>query len=161
MKLWNRLRYMKLINICHLLCFNCKMQGKMLTLRVFTALAYQTVAVLLIPVFSPLWISWFILKCNCIVRESNPGRPRGRRAFYHWTNDAWLLTIVVFLMGTYQNSSCGRVVKATDSKSVSLWERRFESYQLRHRLFWVLSVCHRSQFFCCCSYPPATDSSIV
>ena len=55
MKLWNRLRYMKLINICHLLCFNCKMQGKMLTLRVFTALANQTVAVLLIPVFSPLW----------------------------------------------------------------------------------------------------------
>ena len=28
------------------------------------------------------------LKCFCIVRESNPGRPRGRRAFYHWTNDA-------------------------------------------------------------------------
>ena len=54
MKLWNRLWYMKLINICHLLCFNCKMQGKMLTLRVFTALANQTVAVLLIPVFSPL-----------------------------------------------------------------------------------------------------------
>ena len=54
MKLWNRLRYMKLINICHLLCFNCKMQGKMLTLRDFTALACQTVAVLLIPVISPL-----------------------------------------------------------------------------------------------------------
>ena len=28
---------------------------------------------------------------NCIVRESNPGRPRGRRAFYHWTNDALIL----------------------------------------------------------------------
>ena len=27
--------------------------------------------------------------------------------------------------------SCGGVVNATDSKSVSLWERRFESYQLR------------------------------
>ena len=27
----------------------------------------------------------------CIVRESNPGRPRGRRAFYHWTNDACTL----------------------------------------------------------------------
>ena len=27
----------------------------------------------------------------CIVRESNPGRPRGRRAFYHWTNDAKIL----------------------------------------------------------------------
>ena len=26
---------------------------------------------------------------SCIVRESNPGRPRGRRAFYHWTNDAF------------------------------------------------------------------------
>ena len=25
-----------------------------------------------------------------IVRESNPGRPRGRRAFYHWTNDAYV-----------------------------------------------------------------------
>ena len=31
-------------------------------------------------------------------------------------------------------SSCGRVVKATHSKWVSLWERRFESYQLRY--FW-------------------------
>ena len=27
----------------------------------------------------------------CIVRELNPGRPRGRRPFYHWTNDACLL----------------------------------------------------------------------
>jgi hypothetical protein len=26
----------------------------------------------------------------CIVRESNPGRLRGRRAFYHQTNDAFL-----------------------------------------------------------------------
>ena len=23
------------------------------------------------------------MKITCIVRESNPGRPRGRRAFYH------------------------------------------------------------------------------
>ena len=27
-------------------------------------------------------------KLFCIGRESNPGRPRGRRAFYHWTTDA-------------------------------------------------------------------------
>ena len=27
-------------------------------------------------------------KRSCIDRESNPGRPRGRRAFYHWTIDA-------------------------------------------------------------------------
>ena len=35
--------------------------------------------------------SWWVCKIDCIVRESNPGRPRGRRAFYHWTNDALLL----------------------------------------------------------------------
>jgi hypothetical protein len=28
---------------------------------------------------------------KCIDRESNPGRPRGRRAFYHWTIDAWII----------------------------------------------------------------------
>ena len=39
------------------------------------------------------WICFNIKHKNdiCIVRESNPGRPRGRRAFYHWTNDAFLL----------------------------------------------------------------------
>ena len=40
--------------------------------------------------------------------------------------------MLVFFNAMQQYSSCGRVVKATDSKSVSLWERRFESYQLRH-----------------------------
>ena len=30
---------------------------------------------------------------QCIVRESNPGRPRGRRAFYHWTNDALIILL--------------------------------------------------------------------
>lgn len=25
----------------------------------------------------------------CIGRESNPGLPRGRREFYHWTTNAW------------------------------------------------------------------------
>ena len=40
-------------------------------------------------------------------------------------------TMLVFFDAMQQYSSCGRVVKATDSKSVSLWERRFESYRLR------------------------------
>ena len=31
-------------------------------------------------------------KIICIDRESNPDRPRGRRAFYHWTIDAYLQT---------------------------------------------------------------------
>ena len=29
-----------------------------------------------------------LTQISCIGRESNPGRPRGRRAFYHWTTDA-------------------------------------------------------------------------
>ena len=40
-------------------------------------------------------------------------------------------TMLVFFDAMQQYSSCGRVVKATDSKSVSLWERRFESYRPR------------------------------
>ena len=31
---------------------------------------------------------------DCIVRELNPGRPRGRRAFYHWTNDALIAPVL-------------------------------------------------------------------
>ena len=31
------------------------------------------------------------VKGHCLVRESNPGRQRGRRAFYHWINNAWSL----------------------------------------------------------------------
>ena len=34
--------------------FNCKKQGKMLPLRIYTALANKKEVVLLIPVFSPL-----------------------------------------------------------------------------------------------------------
>ena len=67
-------------------------------------------------------------------------------------------TMLVDFVAMQQCSSCGRVVKATDSKSVSLWERRFESYQLRQRLFWMS---HNYQFFRCCPWPAATDSSIV
>ena len=33
--------------------------------------------------FSSTLISPYLGKKVCIVRESNPGRPRGRRAFYH------------------------------------------------------------------------------
>ncbi len=39
------------------------------------------------PRFRKKW-DFLCQKDLCIVRESNPGRPRGRRAFYHWTNDA-------------------------------------------------------------------------
>ena len=38
-----------------------------------------------------------------------------------------------FIMGANQCGR-GRVVKATDLKSVSLWERRFESYRPRTNL---------------------------
>ena len=42
------------------------------------------------------------------------------------------MVLLILLNGT---CSCGRVVKASDSKSDSLWERRFESYQLRMIFF--------------------------
>ena len=32
-----------------------------------------------------------LLEKVCIVGESNPGLPRGRREFYHWTNNACVL----------------------------------------------------------------------
>ncbi len=37
-----------------------------------------------LPEYPFIWV-WESLRknCSCIVRESNPGRPRGRRAFYH------------------------------------------------------------------------------
>ena len=94
----------------------------------------------------------------CIVRESNPGRPRGRRAFYHWTNDARLVAGGTADSDIQQNSSCGRVVKATDSKSVSLWERRFESYRLRN-IFRFSTFPHREEYRC--KIRPSLDMCIV
>ena len=35
-------------------------------------------------------------KTECIVGESNPGLPRGRREFYHWTNNACCLEGINF-----------------------------------------------------------------
>ena len=43
---------------------------------------------------SHIWVmTWLehysiFIKLSCIVGESNPGLPRGRREFYHWTNNA-------------------------------------------------------------------------
>ena len=47
-------------------------------------------------------------------------------------------TMLVDFVAMQQCSSCGRVVKATDSKSVSLWERRFESCRLRYYFSYTL-----------------------
>ena len=64
------------------------------------------------------------------VFASSGNRTRAARvAGEHSTTEP---TMLIFFDAMQQYSSCGRVVKATDSKSVSLWERRFESYQLRH-----------------------------
>ena len=41
-------------------------------------------------------------------------------------------------------SGRGRVVKASDSKSDSLWERRFESYRPRKVFFTLVSPYQRS-----------------
>ena len=41
------------------------------------------------------------------------------------------------MLPAFQVGSRGRVVKATDSKSVSLWEHRFESCRLRDKIFFL------------------------
>ncbi|GFS63010.1 hypothetical protein TNIN_472881 [Trichonephila inaurata madagascariensis] len=46
---------------------------------------------------------------NCIGRESNPGRPRGRRAFYHRTTDATVARVL------HAPSHCNR---STASKEI-------------------------------------------
>ena len=67
------------------------------------------------------------------VFASSGNRTRAARvAGEHSTTEP---TMLVDFVAMQQCSSCGRVVKATDSKSVSLWEHRFESCQLRQRLF--------------------------
>ena len=50
----------------------------------------------------------------------------------------WEASDVIFLISSLntQVCSCGREVKASDSKSDSLWERRFESCQLRQLFTW-------------------------
>ena len=70
---------------------------------------------------------------NCCVAE---------RATYLPSLKCWVKThshvdgiLCPLHLSNYATSSRGRVVKATDSKSVSLWEHRFESCQLRQRLF--------------------------
>merc|ERR1711989_121290 len=79
---------------------------------------------------------FFSSGCRCETKKvlaSSGNRTRAARvAGEHSTTEP---TMLVYFVAMQQCSSCGRVVKATDSKSVSLWEHRFESCQLRQRLF--------------------------
>ena len=79
-KLWNWVRNMKLMNICHLMCFKYNKQGKMLSLKDFTALANQKLVVLLIPVSSPLCIVT-IFSWDC----SFGGNATHQRSLITWT----------------------------------------------------------------------------
>ena len=66
---------------------------------------------------------------------SSGNRTRAARvAGEHSTTEPTML--YELLAATYMGS-CGGVVNATDSKSVSLWERRFESYRLRKSFFFT------------------------
>ena len=60
--------------------------------------------------------------------RTRAARVAGEHSTTEPTMLGWCIQCITFI----HISSCGRVVKATDSKSVSLWERRFESYQLRY-----------------------------
>uniref|UniRef100_A0A1A9VLX2 Uncharacterized protein n=1 Tax=Glossina austeni TaxID=7395 RepID=A0A1A9VLX2_GLOAU len=54
---------------------------------------------------------------------------------------------LIIALADILQSSRGRVVKASDSKSDSLWERRFESYRLRLRQSFSV-VCNSFLFIC-------------
>ena len=50
-----------------------------------------------------------VMKKSCTGRESNPGLPRGRREFYHWTTSAytytqWICRICLKMLKNFQNS---------------------------------------------------------
>ena len=110
---------------------------------------------LLLSTLHRLFLLWLKMRSKKVIASSGNRTRAARVAGEHSTTEP---TMLVNFVAMQQCSSCGRVVKATDSKSVSLWERRFESYQLRQRLFWMS---HNYQFFRCCPWPAATDSSIV
>ena len=85
----------------------------------------------------------FLLRNKKVFASSGNRTRAARVAGEHSTTEP---TMLVDFVAMQQCSSCGRVVKATDSKSVSLWERRFESYQLRQSLFGCHWLRHNYQF---------------
>ena len=58
---------------------------------------------------------------TCNVRESNPGLPRGRREFYHWTNVAWDAGLTVLILKT-SHSETRRLQKVVFNSH--LWSGR-------------------------------------
>lgn len=67
----------------------------------------------------------------CNVRESNPGLPRGRREFYHWTNVAWcmaklFITIILLIKLFFDNN----IKKAMSEWFVVLIYRNKKGFKL-------------------------------
>ena len=90
---------------------------------------------------TPLAVSWSSLTRRRLTRNQIPSgsvgsNPTDCARFFGMFFYVLEQSIPVFMNSL---SSCGRVVKASDSKSDSLWERRFESYQLRC-VFFGLSI---------------------
>ena len=95
---------------------------------------------LLLGILHLLFLLWLQMRNQKVLASSGNRTRAARVAGEHSTTEP---TMLVDFVAMQQCSSCGRVVKATDSKSVSLWERRFESYRLRETFFF----CHlRSSF---------------
>ena len=57
----------------------------------------------------------------CNVRESNPGLPRGRREFYHWTNVARNQGLFLSIILLSKKSHIVQVLNKHKSKSVFKW----------------------------------------
>ena len=93
----------------------------------------------------------------CIVRESNPGRPRGRRAFYHWTNDACCTPSWTLARGSWKTvstmSECQdvRILKRKHSRSVG-----FEPTPAERNWFLVSRLNHSATTACHCYWTQRT-----
>ena len=68
----------------------------------------------------------------CIVRESNPGRLRGRRGFYHQTNDAFLQ-----LTNSYQIFFFNKLFYCIETKTW-IWTGGVADYQKSMKQEWVI-----------------------
>ena len=74
---------------------------------------------------------------------------------------SWLLHLDFYFSLHNLVRQCGRVVKAIDLKSISLWDRRFESCHCRFILSWLVSFPSRIFFLFLFLVPSLYDCLLI
>ena len=88
---------------------------------------------------------------TCNVRESNPGLPRGRREFYHWTNVAWRLEL-----------KTNWYIELDWLKSLHRWTIQIDSLNLSKLIFiWLCTSRFSSNVGSVVEFSPATREARV